>query len=102
MGYPLVRIFLEEVNKFINSLVEEERRKFALATTLLCEGNFEALYIKQITKNIKELRIKKYRLLFFFYQNSVYFVHVFVKKTNKTPKKEIDRAEKYYKLITNN
>jgi len=32
---------------------------------------------------------------------TVYFVKIFIKKTNKTPKKEIDMAEKNYKLITN-
>jgi phage-related protein len=102
MSYPLATIFLAKVNDFINSLSEENQKKFALAITSLSEGDFQAVYIKQIKGEIKELRIKEYRLMFFIHKNTIYFVNVFLKKSNKTPTKEIEFTEKYYKLITNN
>lgn len=50
---------------------------------------------------MKELRVKKYRLIFFIHEEIVYFVRIFIKKTDKTPRNEIEMAEKYYKLINN-
>ena len=100
MSYPLVKIFLDEVRKFINNLPIETRRKIAVATTAISEGSFDLVYVKQLRKEIKEVRIQKYRLIFFTHQDSIYFIKIFIKKTTKTPIKEIKLAEKYYKLIT--
>ena len=102
MSYPLDTTFITKVNDFINSLPPDDQKKFALAITSLSEGDFQAVYIKQIKGEIKELRIKKYRLMFFIHKNTIYFANVFLKKSNKTPTKETEFAEKYYKLITNN
>lgn len=102
MSYPLIKIFRDSVKKFINGLPLELRQKFAVATLALSKGDFDSIYIKQLRKEIKEVKIQRYRLIFFTYQNSIYFVGAFLKKSNKAPKKEIESAEKYYKLITNN
>ena len=102
MGYPLTKIFIDEVRKFIGDLPRELRQKFATATSALSEGSFESADIKQLGKEIEKVKIQKYRLLFFTHKNSIYFVRIFVKKANKTPKRENDLAGKYYKLITNN
>lgn len=92
---------MDEVKDFINNLPNVLRQKFAIATTALSEGVFDSVYIKQLKGEIKEVRIQKYRLAFFTYRDSIFFVRVFEKKTNKTPRKEIQLAEKYYELITN-
>ena len=102
MGYPLAKIFRDEAREFIRNLPKELRQKFAVATEALSEGIFELVYIKRLRGAIKEARVQKYRLIFFTHQNSIYFVRIFIKKTDKTPRKEIEFAEKYYKLITNN
>lgn len=52
---------------------------------------------KKINSNLWELRIKgdqEVRLLYGFKKNIAHVVHGFVKKSNKTPKKEIDTAQK--------
>lgn len=65
-------------------------------------GCFDSVLIKTLRTPIKELIIKRYRLLFFIEGNLIYFVGSFVKKSNKTPKHEIDIAEKLFKNIVEN
>lgn len=101
MSYPLAMIFRDEVNDFIADLPTEIRQKLAVATIALSEGIFEQVFIKQLRGPIKEAKVQRYRLVFFTHQDSIYFIRIFIKKTNKTPIKEIEFAEKYYKLITN-
>lgn len=49
---------------------------------------------KQITDNIWELRPGNNRVFYFFYQDDTYvLLHHFRKKSQKTPKREINRAE---------
>lgn len=57
-------------------------------------------FSKHITDGIFELRIKHgndiSRVLYFFYiDNTAVLTNGFIKKTNKTPQKEIDTAKKY-------
>ena len=50
---------------------------------------------KHIQGNIWELRPGKNRILYFYFSDNKYvFLHMFVKKTQKTPKKEIEKAIK--------
>ena len=56
-------------------------------------------HIKPLQDKIYELRVKTkdkgYRLLYFAYVNKTFvFTHGFIKKTQKTPRKEIDKAIK--------
>ena len=52
-------------------------------------------YAKHIVDDIWELRPKKHRVLYFYYKNDTYVIlHYFIKKTNKTPKTEIEKAIK--------
>jgi phage-related protein len=51
-------------------------------------------YIKNIEGNIWELRPLTDRIFFFFWQDDAYvLLHHFVKKTQKTPRKEIIKAK---------
>ena len=60
-----------------------------------------ASYFKKLagTEDIWECRIQfgsnAYRIFFFFLNNSVVLTHGFVKKSQKTPAREIERAEAY-------
>ena len=60
-----------------------------------------APYCKKIYKNIFEIRIKikdHYRILYaFLYQDCIILLHIFKKKTNKIPKKELELAIKRLK-----
>jgi phage-related protein len=50
-------------------------------------------YVAHIEEKIWELRISRYRVLYFAFHNKQFvLLHSFMKKTNKTPKKEIKIA----------
>ena len=54
--------------------------------------------MKHLEEEIWELRPGKNRVLYFFYRNNKYvLLHHFVKKTQKTPKREIKKAKKEMK-----
>lgn len=54
--------------------------------------------IKHIKEKIYELRPGSNRVLFFYYDGDGFvLLHGFTKKTQKTPKKEIDKADSEYK-----
>lgn len=92
-------IILTEVEKFNLNLPKEDQAKISAAMVALKERRFENISVKQLRGDLKELRVKRYRLIFFIHKNDVWVVKAFIKKNNKTPKSEIDLAEKYYKLI---
>lgn len=55
-------------------------------------------YIKHLKNNIWELRPIRDRILFAYLKNNkIILLNVFMKKTQKTPEKEIKRAEIYLK-----
>ncbi|MEK7117037.1 MAG: type II toxin-antitoxin system RelE/ParE family toxin [Patescibacteria group bacterium] len=85
----------------MSNLPPDDQDKISGTIEALKNKRFDSIYIKQLKGGIKELRIKKFRLIFFIHEEIVYFVRIFIKKTNKTPRNEIDIAEKHYKLITN-
>lgn len=93
-------ILLKDIETFIFNLPTEDQSKISGNIEAIRNKKFDSVYIKQLKGNIKELRVKNYRLIFFIHKNTIYFVRIFIKKTNKTPKNEIGMAEKYYKLIT--
>jgi phage-related protein len=100
MTYPLKVIVLENVALFRKNLPEQDRVKINGSITAIRYGHYDNIYIKSLRGVIKELIIKRFRFIFFIDKNIVYFVGAFIKKTNKTPKGEIENAEKIYKLIT--
>lgn len=63
--------------------------------------NLGMSYIRRINSDIWEMRPMRNRILFYSYKNDEFvLLHYFVKKTNKTPKREIEKAENemnYYK-----
>ena len=54
-------------------------------------------HIKHIDSKIWEIKIDRYRVLYFMHRNQHYvLVRAFMKKTQKTPEGEVDIAEKRY------
>jgi len=87
--------------KFINSLNLQSGAKVIEYLDLLTKygPNLSMPYAKKISKNLYELRVggsSKIRLFYAFYKGSVYVLHGFVKKTNKTPIKELKTAIKRF------
>ena len=54
---------------------------------------------KYLEDGIFEIRIRfsnlNIRILYFYFENSLVITNGFLKKTNKTPRKEIDKAKRY-------
>lgn len=95
-------ILLDDIEDFILSLPIKDQYKISSALDALRNRKFDTVYIKQLRGNLKELKVRKYRLIFFIHKNEIYFLRVFIKKSDKTPKREIDLAEKFYKQLNNN
>ena len=91
------------VQEFLDSLPQKVFQKIAWVLRLIAEiDKIPISYFKKLqnTDDIWECRIKFgsniYRLLCFFSNGSiVVLTNGFIKKTQKTPKQEIDRAEEY-------
>ena len=89
------------VEEFIESLDAETQDKFILKQQLLEDFGPQLRYphTDHLGEGIFELRFKGKEgqvrvLFFFFYGKRIIFTHGFVKKTQKTPRKEIEIALK--------
>ncbi len=90
------------VQDFLDSLPGRVAQKIVWALKLLEDMDVvPASYFKKLggTEDIWECRIQfgsnTYRILCFFFDNSVVLTHGFVKKSQKTPSREIERAKVY-------
>lgn len=90
--------FFNEALGFLGDIPEADRAK-VLANIKVMETDFDIVYTKLLKSPVRELIVKKYRLLFFIKKNVIYFVSGFVKKTQKTPTQEIQKAENVYKMM---
>jgi phage-related protein len=88
------------VEEFIESLDPETQDKFILKKQLLQDFGSQLRYphTDHIGDGIFELRFKGEEgqirvLFFFFYGRKIIFSHGFVKKTQKTPRREIEIAK---------
>ncbi len=92
------------VKEFLDSLDDKMRAKFLMEIKLLEEkGNqLREPYSKPLGDGIFELRAKvgtdiSRVLYFFYYQGRIILTHGFIKKAQKTPPSEIEKAKKYRK-----
>ncbi len=93
--------FLEEAKEFLDKLDNKSREKILFNIWKSRETNDPKLF-KKLTDDIWEFRTlfnkKQFRLFAFWVRKSrkmtlVIATHGIIKKTQKTPKKEIERAE---------
>lgn len=98
-------IFLEEVDKFLDTLDKKTKKKVIFNIRVAEQTNDPELF-KKLNPNIWEFRTKylgkQTRLLAFWDKTDsertlVLATHGFIKKTQKTPQKEIDKAERIRK-----
>ena len=93
---------VQPAKDFIDSLNMKMRAKMVMTIGLLQDNGYELRepYSKYLDEGIFELRAKVgsdiTRVLYFFYVGqNVILTNGFIKKTNKTPPKEIERAKNY-------
>lgn len=89
------------VEEFLNSLDQKTQARFDWSIKYLKDQNIDAKepHVKQIEGKLWELRRSSsgniYRIMYFFFTGKrIVFVHGFQKKTQKTPKREIEIAQK--------
>lgn len=92
------------VKDFLDSLDKKMQAKFLMEIRLLEEkGNqLREPYSKALKDGIFELRAKAGSdisrvLYFFYYEGRIILTHGFIKKTQKTPQSEIEKAKQYRK-----
>ncbi len=92
----------QPAKEFLMSLDSKMRAKMASTISILQDNGFELRepYSKHLTEGIFELRAKVgtdiTRVLYFFYVNQhIILTNGFIKKTQKTPSAEIEKAKKY-------
>lgn len=90
-------ILLDFVETFLESLTEKEIAKVIRTVELLEEfGNKLGMpHSKHLSDGLLELRIRgkrEIRIFYCFDKNKAILLHAFVKKTQKTPEKELSKA----------
>ena len=91
-------ILLDSVETFLESLNEKEIAKTIRTIELLeeFENNLGMPHSKHLTDGLLELRIRgkrEIRILYCFNKNKALLLHAFIKKTQKTPEKELNIAK---------
>jgi len=96
------------VEEFLDSLPGKAAQKVVWVVKLLEDLDvIPAIYFSKMsgTDNIWECRIKQgsniYRIFAFWKGNEIILTHGFIKKTQKTPSNEIEKAENYKKDYLN-
>jgi len=95
-------VIFPKVEKFLKDLENEARSKVSVAIDLLEQFGYELRepHTKKLTKNIFELRVRgkqEIRLLYGYKRGKTFVFTGFVKKTEKTPKSEIEKAERQHR-----
>ena len=85
----------KRIKKILYSFSEADRARIDRVVELFTDKGFllSEIYLKKISKNVWELRPGRIRLLFGIIDDEAIIVNIFVKKTAKTPLKEIRLAE---------
>lgn len=103
-------IFLEEADEFMQTLDKKSQQKVMYNVRIAQQTNDPKLF-KKLNENIWEFRTKflgkQIRVLAFWDKTDktetlVLATNGFIKKTDKTPKSEIERAERIRKEYFNN
>lgn len=94
------------VLEYIESLTEKEKAKIFKYIEFLRvhKGVLDEPYSRHIEGKIRELRVdfarNRHRVFYFIFVNrNIIFLNAFLKKTEKTPVLEIDKAREYYRVV---
>ncbi len=97
-------IFYQKANgskpaeEFIESLSKSEKKKIYHVVDMLSDrgGDLRMPYSRYLEDGIYELRANASRVLYFFIvRSSAVLTNGFTKKTNKTPRDQIEKAKRY-------
>ena len=94
-------LILDDASQYIQSMSESDQGTTKADIEWMEKGEFEVVKTKQLRGKIRELIVGSHRLTYFMTPKFIYFVRGFMKKTNKTPKKEIEFAEQVFQVVKN-
>ena len=98
MNHLSLQVF-DKVAQFLRSLPDKEQLKIVSSIQSVLEGDFETVFIKTLRGPIKELIIRRTRILFCVENKTLYVLHAFVKKTMRTPKRDLDYVERLFSRL---
>lgn len=101
MEKPFSIQFLDTAAKYTGSISIADQATLAAHLGFIRLGDFGSVRTKQLRGPIRELIVGHHRLTYFRLGMVLYFVRGFRKKTAKTPKSEIEYAEKIYTIVKN-
>ncbi len=94
-----IKNFTNDIDKFLDNLEKETKSKVVQVFDMLelCGNEIGMPFSKSLGGGLFELRISgkiPIRIIYCFYQNCAILLHIFAKKTDKIPKRELDLAKK--------
>jgi phage-related protein len=95
-------ILFSEVRKYLDGISEQDSVKVLAGIRALEAGLVTSIRTKPLRGKIRELIVKMHRVVYFGVSSALYFVDAFLKKSDKTPERIIQRAETIYREIAPN
>ena len=99
MNRPLRAVVLEGAKRYVASIPSEERGAILRDVEAMRVVDLKGVHTKQLRGKIRELKSGPHRITYFELDGTLYFVRGFRKKSAKTPRLEIEYAEKIYRLL---
>ena len=99
-----IKFFTTVIDKFLDDLEKGTKSKVVQVFDMLelCGSEIEMPFSKSLGGGLFELRISgkiPIRIIYCFHQNCAILLHIFTKKTNKIPKRELDLAKRRQESI---
>ena len=91
--------FLPRAREYIAGLTRKEQGRVAADIDSMKSGDFDIVATKSLRTPVRELIVGNHRFTYFTLPPLLYFVSGFLKKSQKTPKKEIAYALDIYNQI---
>jgi len=85
--------------EYINSISGVDAGAVKRDVEAILANDLKVISTKQLRGRIRELIVGHHRFTYFKIETTVFFVRGFRKKSAKTPRNEIDYAEKMYRLL---
>lgn len=99
-----IKNFTTNIDRFLDDLEKGTRSKVAQVLDMLefCGNEIGMPFSKSLGGGLFELRISgkvSIRIIYCFYQNYAILLHIFIKKTDKIPRRELNLAKRRYEMI---
>ena len=91
---------LAPANTYIESLSKSERGDILAGIGTLRGERAPSVRTKQLRGPVRELIVGNHRVTYFRLETTLYFVRGFRKKTNKTPRQEIEYAASIFRQLS--